>query len=60
MAKRIEIKDWSNKHITFIYTADMKPLGYIHCEAPVEWVAYRADGSFIDHFTSKAKAKAAL
>ena len=60
MTKRIEIKDWANKHNTFIYTADMQPLCYIHCEAPVEWLAYRTDGSFIDRFTSKAKAKAAL
>lgn len=60
MAKMIEIKDWANKHNTFIYTADMKPLGYVHCEAAIEWLAYDADGQFIDRFISKKAAKAAL
>lgn len=60
MTKKIEIKDWANKHNTFIYTTNMKPLGYIHCEAAVEWLAYDAQGKFINRFISKKEAKAAL
>ena len=60
MTKKIEIKDFADKHTTFIYTAAMEPLGYIHCEAAVAWRAYKADGSFIDEFTTKKAAKAAL
>lgn len=60
MAKRIEIKDWSNKHNTFIYTADMSPLGYVHCESPTEFAAYNASGEFINWFDSKKAAVNAL
>jgi hypothetical protein len=60
MTKMIEIKDWADKHNTFIYTADMQPLGYLHQVSPTDWKAYNASGKFIDWFTSKKAAKAAL
>ena len=56
MNKRITVQDWANKHNTFVYTADMKPLGHVHCESPLEWIAYDANGTFIDRFTSKKDA----
>lgn len=60
MTRMIEIKDWADKHNTFIYSTDMKPMGYVHQESPVDWKAYNAEGEFIDWFTSKKEAKAAL
>lgn len=60
MTKLIEVKDWANKHNVFIYTADMKPLGWVHQEAAIEWVAYKTDGEFVGRYTSKKEAKAAL
>ena len=60
MTTAVEIKDWADKNTTFIYAADMTPLGYINCECATEWAAYRADGSFVDWFGSKRAAKAAL
>lgn len=60
MTKKIEIKDFADKHTIFIYTAAMEPLGYIHCEASVEWLAYDAEEKFIGRFISKKEAKAAL
>lgn len=60
MAKMIEVKDWADKHNTFIYTAAMQALGYIHQEAPMVWRAYDAAGNYIDCFDSKKEAKAAL
>lgn len=60
MTKTIEIKDWANKHNTFIYDQNMKPLGTIHQEAPMEWIAYDKDGTFIDRYTTKREAKKAI
>lgn len=60
MAKLIEIKDWANKNQNFYYTADMKPVGMIECVCAVEWRVCDADGNFINDFTSKKEAKAAL
>ncbi len=60
MNKRIEVKDWANKHNTFVYTSNMNPLGYVHCEAATEWSAYNASGEFIGWYGSKKEAKAAL
>ena len=60
MTRTIEIKDWADKNTTFILSAENKPLGRVHQFAPSEWQAFGADGEFIDWFTSKKDAKAAL
>ena len=56
----IEIANFPAKHDTAAYTKDMKLLGYVHCECATEWAAYNAKGDFVDWFSSKKKALAAL
>lgn len=36
------------------------PLGWVHCFSATEWSAYKADGKFVDWFTSKAAAIKAI
>ncbi len=60
MAKKIQIKDWSNKNNTFVYDANMTPLGFVECFCSTEFKAFRADGTFIDWFGSKTAAMKAL
>lgn len=45
-------KDWINPNI-FHVLKDNKPRGYIEQFAPKEWRAYKADGTFVEWFTSK-------
>lgn len=54
------VKDWADKNNTFVYTDVMEPRGYVECVAPCEFRAYRADGSFVDWFTTKKAAANAL
>ena len=60
MTKKIQIKNWADKNITFVYTAEMAPLGRVECFCATEFKAYRADETFIGWFDTKRKAVAAL
>lgn len=59
-ARPIEIKDWSCRHNTLVYTRAMKPLGWVHCEAAVVHLAYNPDSSYLGEFMTHKDAVAAL
>lgn len=52
--------DPGNKHNTFIFTRALQPVGWVHCFSKTEWQAFKPDGTFVDWFTSKKAAIAAL
>jgi len=56
----ITITDPANKNQLFIYTRAMQPVGWIHCFSKTEWQAFKEDGTFVDWFTSKKAAIAAI
>jgi hypothetical protein len=56
----ITLTDWTDKHNTLIFTRAMEPIGWVHCFSKTEWQAFKPDGTFIDWFTSKKAAMAAL
>ena len=58
--KTIQIADPANKNQLFIYTGAMQPVGIVHCFSATEWQAFNAEGVFVDWFTSKKAAIAAI
>ena len=61
--KIITTPDFANKNQLFVFAVSnqqMTELGMVHCFCRTEWSAHKADGTFIDWFTSKKAAIAAI